>query len=55
MNMRGPRNEPCGTPQVRGHDWDDAFVVLTEKEREEIEMNPEESSVGKTQRGNRNS
>ena len=31
----GPRTEPCGTPQVRGHDWDDALDVLTEKEREE--------------------
>src|SRR6218665_1146547 len=25
MKSRGPRTEPCGTPQVRGHDWDDAL------------------------------
>ena len=26
IKSRGPRTEPCGTPQVRGHDWDDALV-----------------------------
>ena len=31
----GPKTELCGTPRVRGHDWDDAFDVLTEKEQEE--------------------
>ena len=35
MNNRGPRTEPCGTPQVRGHDCDEVSGVLTEKEREE--------------------
>ena len=36
MKSRGPRTEPCGTPQVREHDWDDALDVLTEKDREKI-------------------
>jgi len=25
MKSRSPRTEPCGTPQVRGHDWDDGM------------------------------
>ena len=48
IKSRGPRTEPCGTPQVRGHDWDDALDVLTEKARREIGLNPEESRVRKT-------
>jgi len=30
--QEGLRTEPYGTPQVRGHDWDDAFDVWMEKE-----------------------
>jgi len=33
MKSRGPKTEPCGIPQLRGHDWDDAFDVLMEKEQ----------------------
>ena len=47
----GPKTEPCGAPQVSGHDCDDSSDVLIEKERRETGLNPEESSVSKTEPG----